>query len=213
MKKSFLIIALGLAGPALAEGEFSAGAELFAICSGCHQIGQDAVTGFAPHLNGLIGRQIAGIEDFTYSEALSGMDGIWTVEALDAFLRDPEGFAPGTLMGIGGLEDATERAALIAFVEAEGAAMASGGVAPEVTAILALPPDEAYGAYLSSECTACHSSGDDIPAISGLAPEALVAGLLDYRSGAREHQVMTMVAARLGNEEIAALAAYFATAE
>ena len=34
-----------------------------------------------------------------------------------------------------------------------------------------------------------------------------------YKLGAREHSVMNMIAGRLGNEEIAALAAYFATLE
>jgi cytochrome c len=40
-----------------------------------------------------------------------------------------------------------------------------------------------------------------------------VAGLAAYRSGEREHQVMNTITARLGDEEIAALAAYFATAD
>ena len=36
---------------------------------------------------------------------------------------------------------------------------------------------------------------------------------MSYKIGQREHQVMTMIANRLGDEEIAALAAYFTTGE
>ena len=90
-------------------------------------------------------------------------------------------------------------------------AAAESGPSEEVAAILAIEGDLAYGRFLSSECTACHigAGGDDIPSIRGLPPAAFVAGLADYRSGARQHQVMNTLSARLGDEEIAALAAYF----
>lgn len=93
--------------------------------------------------------------------------------------------------------------------------MADVAVDPEVAAILAIAGDVPYGEYLSSECTACHQpdGGSDIPSIRGLAPSVFIAGLVAYRNGTREHQVMNMVSRRLGDEEIAALAAYFASAE
>ena len=72
-----------------------------------------------------------------------------------------------------------------------------------------------YGEFLANECTACHrdAGGGDIPSVRGLAPSVFIAGMVAYRSGTREHQVMNTVSRRLGDEEIAALAAYFATAE
>jgi cytochrome c len=78
--------------------------------------------------------------------------------------------------------------------------------------ILALDGDPAYGEYLSGECTTCHqASGEDagIPSITGWPEEAFVLTMHAYKSGDRIHPVMQMVAERLGNEEIAALAAYF----
>jgi cytochrome c len=51
--------------------------------------------------------------------------------------------------------------------------------------------------------------GNDIPSIRGLTPNVFIGGMAAYRSGEREHQVMNTLAARLGDEEIAALAAYF----
>ena len=214
MIRGSVIAACLLAGPAFAEGDPALGEELFVLCSGCHQIGEDATSGLGPHLNGLVGREIGSVAEFHYSPALRELTAAWTPEALDAFLTDPTAFAYGTYMIIEGIEDATERAHLIAYIETSGAVETGGGIDPEVEAILAFAPDEAYGAYLSSECTTCHrAGGEDIPNINGLAPPSFVAGLLAYRSGAREHQVMEMVAGRLGDEEIAALAAFFATAE
>ena len=83
-----------------------------------------------------------------------------------------------------------------------------------IDAILAIEGDAEYGAYLGAECTACHSEGAvDIPAIDWMAPEDIVYALQAYRVGEREHQVMNMIAARLGDEEIAALAAFLGTAD
>jgi cytochrome c len=47
---------------------------------------------------------------------LRGHGGRWTKEALDAFLVDPQAFAPGTAMQIRGLQRAADRAALIAYL-------------------------------------------------------------------------------------------------
>ncbi|AZQ68209.1 c-type cytochrome [Silicimonas algicola] len=74
--------------------------------------------------------------------------------------------------------------------------------------------DSEYGAYLSGECTTCHradGADEGIPPIVGWHEEAFVAALQAYRSKTRLHPVMNMVAGRLNDDEIEALAAYFAT--
>jgi cytochrome c len=101
-------------------------------------------------------------------------------------------------------------AALLALL----AAPAWGGDADPVGAILAIEGDAAYGEYLGGECIGCHRAGAaDIPAIDWMTPADIVRALHDYRIGRREHQVMNMVAARLGDEEIAALAAFLGAAD
>lgn len=83
-------------------------------------------------------------------------------------------------------------------------------------ALLAIEGDAEYGEYLSGECTACHqTSGDNdgIPSITGWPEENFVVAMHAYKSNQREHPVMQMIAGRLGDEEIAALAAYFKTIE
>lgn len=74
--------------------------------------------------------------------------------------------------------------------------------------------DPAFGEYLSSECVTCHqlsgAATAGVPAITGMPPEAFIAALMAYKTGIRDNQVMRSIASRLSEEEMAALAAYFA---
>lgn len=84
--------------------------------------------------------------------------------------------------------------------------------AATVERILSIDGDAAYGEYLGGECATCHrqsGSTGTIPAISGLPAEYLVEALVEYRLGLRTNDVMRLMTARLSEEEIAALAAYF----
>ncbi|WP_195822310.1 c-type cytochrome [Roseobacter sp. MH60115] len=88
----------------------------------------------------------------------------------------------------------------------------SAGAAAACTAPEPGAGDVEYGAYLAGECVTCHrpvGSAAGIPVITGLAASDFVAALQAYRCGTRRHAVMEMVARRLGDAEIAALAAYF----
>ncbi|MBC6443415.1 MAG: c-type cytochrome [Rhodobacteraceae bacterium] len=84
-------------------------------------------------------------------------------------------------------------------------------VAPQV---LAIRGDIEYGAYLASGCITCHQPGgntDGIPPIAGLEAGIFVTALHAYRQKHRDNPVMQLVAGRLTDDEIAALAAYFET--
>lgn len=213
------ITACGVAGGASAAGDPERGEVLYRPCAACHMIGDGAINRVGPHLNGIVGRALGGAEGYRYSQALldkSAEVGTWSETALDTFLANPRSFLPGTSMVFRGMNAAQDRQDLIAYLVEEGGGAEAGedtGPTPEVAAILAIPGDVPYGQYLSSECTACHigAGGEDIPSVRGLPPEVFIAGLAAYRSGERQHQVMNTLAARLGDEEIAALAAYFAS--
>ena len=72
--------------------------------------------------------------------------------------------------------------------------------------------DVAFGEYLSGECVTCHrKDGQDngIPSIVGWPPEQFTAVLLSYKSKDRANLVMQTIAARLTEDEMQALAAYF----
>lgn len=75
-------------------------------------------------------------------------------------------------------------------------------------------PDLELGAYLSGECSACHISGRQngaIPAITNLPSADFVMAMQDYKRHIRDNVVMQKVSARLSDDDIAALAAYFET--
>lgn len=73
--------------------------------------------------------------------------------------------------------------------------------------------DVAYGEYLSGDCTAWHKPDGavGIPPIVGWYPEDFALAMQDFRDGTRKHQIMEMMASRLDDDQIAALAAYFAS--
>jgi cytochrome c553 len=102
------------------------------------------------------------------------------------------------------------RAGRLAFylpAVALAAAMADG-----ISGALPAAGDKALGEYLSSECVTCHQlsgRGSGIPPIVGLPDDSFVMIMSQYRDKKRENPIMQTIAARLSNEEIAALAAYF----
>ena len=77
-------------------------------------------------------------------------------------------------------------------------------------------PDVALGRYLSAECVTCHGAAGGAPAstipnIYGRPEQTLVEAVKAYRDKTRANAVMQNIAGRLKDEEIEALAAYFAT--
>ena len=226
-----VIAAAAVSSPAAANliGDAPRGATLFQRqCSACHRIGPDAVNRVGPQLNGLYGRRAGSEPDFSYSKSMArmGSDGLtWTLETLDAYVENPKALVSGTRMAFKGLADEGQRADLLAFLrdysdrpidipEAEPTARKTlPDLAPE---ILAIEGDAEYGAYLSSECSTCHQrDGSDrgIPSITQWPAEDFVIAMHAYKEKLRPHPVMQMMASRLSNEEIAALAAYFAALE
>ena len=221
MRAGLVVLAVGLlAAPATAQdGDAASGERLFRQCRACHQVGEGAANRVGPHLNALIGRPAGSVEGFRYSDAMTGAgaDGLtWTEAALDAYLADPVATVPGTWMTYRGMSDPQDRADTIAYLATFSAGAPMGAaqgftVAPE---ILAIAGDPAYGEYLASECAACHGGADaGIPSISGRETADFVTALQAYKQGARAHPVMTMVAERLSDEEIASLAVYYQAAD
>jgi cytochrome c len=227
---AFILAVVG-AIPAAADeiGDADRGATLFERqCKACHQIGEGAINRVGPRLNGLFGRRAGSVSDFTYSKSMArmGSDGLtWTLETLDAYIRNPKALVSGTRMNYRGLDDDEGRAALLAYIrewsdkpqnipEAEPTARKTDHDLDP--AILAIKGDPDYGEYLSSECTTCHQrDGTDqgIPSITLWPEEDFVVAMHAYKQKLRPHPVMQMMAGRLSNDEIAALAAYFAKLE
>ncbi len=210
-------------------GDVEKGEKVFHQCSSCHQIGYGAQHRVGPHLNGIFGRDAAAFpEDYRYSkgllrEAKAGL--VWDLRTLDAYIENPKALVTGTRMNFRGIKDAQKRADLLAYLrensdspqnipEAEPTAIAREvALSPEVLEIVGDPD---YGEYLASECTSCHQTDGDaegIPSITSWPVEDFVVAMHAYKRKIRPHPVMQMMAGRLSDEEIAALAAYFETVE
>ena len=221
-----LILAGFLASGASGQefGDADTGAKVFAKCKSCHQLGEGAKDRVGPHLNGLFGRVAGSHEGFNYSPSMrrEGVDGlIWTIKTLDAYLENPKALVSKTRMNFRGLPDPRDRADLLAYLRRfsddpsnlpEAEPTAQGSDHDLDPAILALLGDPDYGEYLSGECLTCHradGSAKGIPAITNWPTDDFVVAMHAYKRKLRPHPVMQMMAGRLNDEEIAALAAYF----
>lgn len=214
------------ASMALAEagGDPERGADVFRQCSSCHQVGQGAEDSVGPHLNFLFDRPAGAHEGFRYSNDLLRMarNGlVWDYESLDAYIENPRALVSQTRMSFRGLRDRQDRDDVLAYLRtfsanpqdipesAPTSVAVDHEVAPEILAIIG---DPAYGEYLSGECTSCHQSSgaaSGIPSITNWPADYFVTAMHAYKDGVRDHSVMQMMAQRLSNDEIAALAAYF----
>ena len=223
-----IMVFLAPLAPANADeiGDADRGEKIFRKCASCHQVGKGAEHRVGPHLNGIFGRKAGTVDGYPrYSEGLvrAGNDGlVWSLDKLHAYLENPKYLVSGTRMNFAGLSEPQDRADVLAYLrqfsdnpanipEAQPTA-----IAPEVELppeILAMVGDPEYGAYLASECTTCHQrdgSDQGIPSITGWPEEDFVIALHAYKRKIRPHPVMQNYAGRLTDEEIAALAAYFA---
>ncbi len=102
-----------------AAADPAAGEKIFRQCASCHKLDVNAT---GPYLHGVVGRQIASADGYSYSASLTEMGDelAWTPENLNGFLAKPQDWAPGTKMTYNGLKDVADRADIIAFLAQNG---------------------------------------------------------------------------------------------
>lgn len=100
----------------LAQGDADAGQRIYILCQSCHTINEGGNNKVGPNLYGVYGAAAAGVEGFTYSEALQGAGIVWDDAALDKWIEQPVALVPGTTMLFAGVKDKQQRADLIAFM-------------------------------------------------------------------------------------------------
>jgi cytochrome c len=114
-----VLLLLSLLLPASATAEEN-GVRAFTPCRACHSLDPAERNLPGPNLSGVIGRAIGGDAAFDYSPVLRNArdEGLrWDAKRLEAFLADPAAMFPGLWMSMRGIEDATERQALVRFLE------------------------------------------------------------------------------------------------
>ena len=95
------------------------GEQVFRRCVACHTVEKGGSNGIGPNLHGIVGAPVASKPDFSYSGAMKAKGGVWDEAALDAYLKAPMKDVPGTRMAFAGVIDATDRKALILYLEAQ----------------------------------------------------------------------------------------------
>lgn len=94
------------------------GAALYnAQCKTCHSLTGPS-TPAGPTLKGVAGRELASASGYSYSPGLTKKGGTWTDAALDAYLANPTGYAPGTKM-FNRVGSPQARTAIIAYLKTQ----------------------------------------------------------------------------------------------
>ncbi|MBN9316815.1 MAG: cytochrome c family protein [Devosia sp.] len=111
-------VMLSLTG-AMAQGDPTAGEQVFKKCAACHAVGDGAQNKVGPVLNAVMGRTAGTLEGYNYSQAMkdAGAGGlVWTPETLAKYLPKPRDLVKGTKMTFPGLPNPDDVANVIAYL-------------------------------------------------------------------------------------------------
>jgi cytochrome c len=121
MKRTILVgLALTLgASIAHADGDAAKGEQVFKKCMACHTA-TDKTNKVGPYLLGVVGRKVASVDGYSYSDSMkeyAATGAVWDEKALDTYLTDPKAVVAKTKMAFPGLKEAADRADLIAYLK------------------------------------------------------------------------------------------------
>jgi cytochrome c2 len=112
-----IILAMTLlpVGAAHADGDPVRGEARFQECAACHRLDAGA-NDVGPSLHGIFTRKAGDLADFRFSPAMKRSGIVWTPEALDKYIADPQAMVPANRMPYAGMASASDRADLIAYL-------------------------------------------------------------------------------------------------
>ena len=90
---SAIAVFLLAAGPAQADGDVAKGEQVFKKCMACHTV-NDKTNKVGPHLVGIVGRPVASVEGYKYSESMkahAATNAVWDEAALQCLSRKSKG--------------------------------------------------------------------------------------------------------------------------
>jgi cytochrome c len=116
-----VMLAAGHSAPSFAAGDAAHGAKVYQDCMLCHSLDKNEI---GPRHRGVFGRKAGSVPGYDYSAALRTAGVVWNETTLDKWLSDPQALVPGTKM-LFSLEDAQDRADVIAFLKEKAASAPS----------------------------------------------------------------------------------------
>ena len=117
---TFLAINL-ISGDALADGDVVKGEQVFKKCMACHTVAA-TTNKVGPHLVGVVGRKVATVEGYSYSDGMkefASTGAVWDEATLGTYLENPKALVSKTKMAFAGIKKEDERANLIAFLKSK----------------------------------------------------------------------------------------------
>ena len=103
----------------LAMGSIEHGQKVFNKCSACHSVKKGGKNKIGPALYGILGRNIAALDNYKYSKALIAYGKAWTFEEMNGFLIKPQKHIKGTKMAFAGLKKEKDRASVILYMNSK----------------------------------------------------------------------------------------------
>lgn len=114
---AFLLLPAGAAIALAPAGNAVRGAQLYkARCGSCHSLDANRV---GPAHRGVVGRKAGSMAGYSYSPAMRASRVVWSPQAIDRFLQNPQQMVAGTKMGFR-LADPGQRADVIAYLQQQG---------------------------------------------------------------------------------------------
>jgi len=92
------------------------GTRLASSCAACHSFSKGAANSIGPNLWGVVGRPIASVETFDYSERLMRRSGTWTRTTLEGFFTEIKEFEQGSHMAFRRLTNQEDRNSVISWL-------------------------------------------------------------------------------------------------
>lgn len=112
----------GFSAGAIAQEAAELGEKVFRRCMACHSVEASAKK-VGPDLAAIVGRPVANVEGYAYSEAMLAFAAggkVWEEEMLAAFFTAPREIVPGTKMAFSGLRKQEDVDNLIAYLKHAG---------------------------------------------------------------------------------------------
>lgn len=97
-----------------AAADLKRGEQLFHTCAACHSVLGDGV---GPDITGIYGKPAGMIAAFSYSAAMKKSGLVWNDANLQAFLKSPQTFLPGTIMTFPGYSMPADIDDVIAYLK------------------------------------------------------------------------------------------------
>ena len=117
-RAALTIAVTATAGTAVAQ-DAANGEKIYRRCQACHVVDKEQ-NRVGPYLKGVIGREVAAVDSYSYSQAMKDWAAdkdVWTEELLFSYLEQPMQTVKGTKMAFPGLKSEEDRRDLIAFLK------------------------------------------------------------------------------------------------